>query len=271
MADKQTNTTARAGRQLDITSRFGPIRLACPYIIAPRGGAVERRCWGITRLFHRCGRYGQWKFIYCGDHRWQPFQILFVVFTAIAGLASIYSSGWFSARKVPSTDLWVRITDTSAMTFAGDTAVMPSGTLRGSTSDPRAGVFLFLRVARECWHSTDCLDYPYGSLWNASEASVDAQGNWLAPPCAYPWISLPRPKPVFEYWESIAVATEDPWAIRKKIIPQNCGIDEAALVDVPSLACSEISIELHGIPTDASVSNPLLAPQRRRYCFGRQP
>jgi hypothetical protein len=231
---------------------------------------VNRRCLGITRMFHRCGRYGQWIF-YCEEHHRQPLQILFtLVFTVIAGIASIYSSGWFSVQKAPIRDLWVRVNDTSATTFDGDTTVMPGGNVRGSTSDPTASVFLLLRVARVCWHSIDCLDYPNGNHWNISEAHVDAQGNWYASPCRYPWTSFPQPSPDFEYWEATAVATNDPWAMRRGIVPQNCTIDEGTLTELPSLACSDISIALHGIPTDTSVSNPSLAPQPRRYCFGRE-
>src|ERR1044071_423554 len=51
-----------------------------------------RRCWGVTRSFRRCGRHGAWT-VFCADHRFQPlFALSFLVFTVIAGFASIYSA-----------------------------------------------------------------------------------------------------------------------------------------------------------------------------------
>jgi hypothetical protein len=50
------------------------------------------RCWGITRNLNRCGRDGEWRF-FCSEHRRQPFVwLIFIIFTIIAGIASIYSA-----------------------------------------------------------------------------------------------------------------------------------------------------------------------------------
>src|SRR5260370_11124097 len=54
-----------------------------------------QRCWGWTRNLRRCGREGNWK-LFCDDHRRQPVVAIFIlVFTVVAGAASIYSA-WFS-------------------------------------------------------------------------------------------------------------------------------------------------------------------------------
>ena len=59
-----------------------------------------RRCWGITRNLRRCGRLGNWK-LFCSDHRFQPIGcVFFIVFTVVAGTASIYSA-WFQRKPVP--------------------------------------------------------------------------------------------------------------------------------------------------------------------------
>ena len=51
----------------------------------------QHRCIGITANLRRCGRIGDWRF-FCGDHSRQPLVWLFtLVFTVIAGTASIYS------------------------------------------------------------------------------------------------------------------------------------------------------------------------------------
>jgi hypothetical protein len=54
-----------------------------------------QQCFGLTRTLRRCGRRGSWRF-FCDDHRRQPVAwIFFLVFTVIAGTASIYSA-WFT-------------------------------------------------------------------------------------------------------------------------------------------------------------------------------
>lgn len=56
-----------------------------------------RRCWGVARNLRRCGRYGEWR-LFCSDHHHQPILAAWVLlFTVIAGVASIYSA-WFGAR-----------------------------------------------------------------------------------------------------------------------------------------------------------------------------
>ena len=53
-----------------------------------------RRCWGVTRNFRRCGRYGDWT-LFCHDHRLQPIKAVSVLlFTVLTGIASIQSA-WF--------------------------------------------------------------------------------------------------------------------------------------------------------------------------------
>ena len=49
------------------------------------------RCFGITRNYHRCGRVGNW-FMFCPEHCRQPIAwLFFLIFTILAGSASIYS------------------------------------------------------------------------------------------------------------------------------------------------------------------------------------
>lgn len=49
-------------------------------------------CLGITRNLNRCNRIGDWKF-FCAEHRLQPVVwVTFIIFTVIAGGASIYSA-----------------------------------------------------------------------------------------------------------------------------------------------------------------------------------
>ncbi len=51
----------------------------------------HRRCLGRTKSLARCGRTGKWRF-FCYDHRRQWVSFLsFFVFTAAAGVASLYS------------------------------------------------------------------------------------------------------------------------------------------------------------------------------------
>src|ERR1035438_3344707 len=53
-----------------------------------------RRCWGLTHNLRRCGRHGSWR-LSCHDNRLQPIGwICFLVFTVMAGAASIQSA-WF--------------------------------------------------------------------------------------------------------------------------------------------------------------------------------
>src|ERR1043166_1242884 len=55
----------------------------------------HRRCLGRNRNFRRCSRKGDWRF-FCDDHRRQPLGWVFaLVFTVIAGTASIHSA-WFA-------------------------------------------------------------------------------------------------------------------------------------------------------------------------------
>jgi hypothetical protein len=54
----------------------------------------QNRCWGLVRNLHRCGRVGEWR-LFCHEHRRQPIVWLFVlIFTVVAGIASI-TSAWF--------------------------------------------------------------------------------------------------------------------------------------------------------------------------------
>ena len=51
-----------------------------------------KRCLGITRNLTRCNRMGEWK-LFCEEHKRQPLVwVIFIVFTVIAGTASIYSA-----------------------------------------------------------------------------------------------------------------------------------------------------------------------------------
>jgi hypothetical protein len=53
-----------------------------------------QRCWGLNRNLRRCCRQGDWKFL-CDDHHNQPLVAIFIiVFTVLAGVASIQSA-WF--------------------------------------------------------------------------------------------------------------------------------------------------------------------------------
>jgi len=53
---------------------------------------IKRRCFGITINLHRCSRVGNWTF-FCQEHKKQPIVwFSFLVFTVIAGIASIYSA-----------------------------------------------------------------------------------------------------------------------------------------------------------------------------------
>jgi hypothetical protein len=50
-----------------------------------------RRCWGLTRNLQLCGRRGDWH-LFCDEHRRQSLGwICFLVFTVLAGRASILS------------------------------------------------------------------------------------------------------------------------------------------------------------------------------------
>lgn len=56
---------------------------------------VERRCWGRTRKFVRCGRIGDWLFL-CDEHRLQPYLwvatgAFVVAFTVIPGWPALKS------------------------------------------------------------------------------------------------------------------------------------------------------------------------------------
>jgi len=64
---------------------------------APVPAKTQRRCHGITLALRRCKRQGGWLW-YCPVHERQPLRLAFVlVFTVLAGIASIYS-----ALKPPS-------------------------------------------------------------------------------------------------------------------------------------------------------------------------
>lgn len=50
-----------------------------------------QRCWGLTRNLQFCGRRGNWR-LFCNEHRRQPLGwICFLIFTVLAGTASILS------------------------------------------------------------------------------------------------------------------------------------------------------------------------------------
>jgi hypothetical protein len=50
------------------------------------------RCFGITRNLNRCNRTGEWD-LFCKEHRRQPLVwLVFIIFTVVAGAASIYSA-----------------------------------------------------------------------------------------------------------------------------------------------------------------------------------
>jgi len=67
-----------------------------------KGGSYRLgRCFGITRNVRRCGRFGGWRF-FCDDHRFQPLIWLsFLIFTVVAGTASIYSGFFTSKLETP--------------------------------------------------------------------------------------------------------------------------------------------------------------------------
>jgi hypothetical protein len=62
----------------------------------PVGEKIKRyvilnRCLGITRNLQRCRRVGNWR-MFCAEHRRQPIVwVTFIIFTIIAGSASIYA------------------------------------------------------------------------------------------------------------------------------------------------------------------------------------
>jgi hypothetical protein len=60
-----------------------------------------RQCFGITRNLTRCNRIGTWK-LFCREHRRQPLVWLtFIIFTVIAGTASIYSALQPTRMEIP--------------------------------------------------------------------------------------------------------------------------------------------------------------------------
>lgn len=78
-----------------------------------------RQCYGLTRNFHRCGREGDWRW-FCPEHRRQPIVWLsFILFTVVAGTASIYSA-WFSGESATLREEIGRVrevTETERQTF----------------------------------------------------------------------------------------------------------------------------------------------------------
>jgi hypothetical protein len=65
-----------------------------------------RRCLGITRNLHRCGRTGDWRW-FCHEHRQQPIVWLsFIVFTVAAGGAQLYSTWWPQPQSDPEMARW---------------------------------------------------------------------------------------------------------------------------------------------------------------------
>jgi hypothetical protein len=101
--------------------------------------------------------------------------------------------------------------------------------------------------------------------------SVDAQGNWSGSPCAYPWqssfLATKGITGVFEYWEIIAVATDDGASIKNSINTYDCTIRERDFLIPGRLACSHSVVLLHGY---YGSPHHELDPQPRDYCFGRE-
>jgi hypothetical protein len=67
--------------------------------VDPRRTHIMRRCFALTRNLNRCGRTGGWSF-FCHEHRRQPLiWSSFVLFTVLAGIASIQSAWWHGASR----------------------------------------------------------------------------------------------------------------------------------------------------------------------------
>lgn len=97
-----------------------------------------RRCFGVTRNLNLCGRIGDWRF-FCSEHRRQPLVWLFgIVFTVLAGIASIQSAWWSSQvdyNVIPVVDLSI------GQPFASSTII----TLKNSGTVPIVDVAANIR------------------------------------------------------------------------------------------------------------------------------
>jgi hypothetical protein len=93
---------------------------------------ANRRCWGLSRNLHRCGRAGDW-LLFCDEHSRQPYGwLVFLVFTVVAGTASIQSA-WFQ-RVSPDAPPPTNTRDSSGVAEARAYRLLNKATIRFSST-----------------------------------------------------------------------------------------------------------------------------------------
>jgi hypothetical protein len=162
--------------------------------------------------------------------------------------------------EVKSTSPWVRVTDLSDLTVwavessdGSALTVSPSGTVRGTVSDPRLAVFLAVRLVEASTDSVTvkALRSRDGS-WSISEATVDAVGNWQARNlCFHPHV-YPDSRPDYDFWEVKAFAT----------------FKRQSVIDARGYLCDVASEEIHGLGVVCSEGHIKMRPPKVGFYMG---
>jgi hypothetical protein len=148
--------------------------------------------------------------------------------------------------KVTTTP-WVRVTDIDAMKFSsipaasgGYEVIIPHGIVRGTVSNSRLSVFLLIKEV-----NTKDGDQVSNrtSLWNVTEAVVDAVGNWSGTVCPIEQVRSPK-EPIFGWWEIMALATSEPEPLRERVTEETCSAMAESLFSIREVVCSETNIKM---------------------------
>ncbi len=236
------------------------------------------RCIGRTKSFTRCKNSA--RLLFCHHHRFQPV-VLFLFLSTIIGLyAGIFQDLIFplwkretKARKHEISDSWVRITDTSKIDFqvisgvSGERTIFARGTIKGIVSNPKAHVFLLIREFHRHKIISSRKDWVPSDFWGIQEAVVNASGDWTS--SVYNRILYVENPPDFEYWEIMAISTNNRAVVADNIIPQIMAISHETLMRLSGIISSETVVRMR--PPESGGGYRIdhnLEPKPRIYYFG---
>lgn len=152
---------------------------------------------------------------------------------------------------------WIRISNTADLSYdvraeQGLTRESLKGTLSGTASSGHASIFVLYRVIKDCFHSklpvqgaakgasipTCEARYPETNVWKATEAIVDASGNWTASIEPQDRRFEDEKRPWLEFWQFQAVAVPDREDFRQRLPPWHL-IAQETLDEIRPKRCSE--------------------------------
>lgn len=145
-------------------------------------GKHLRQCHGLTRNLNWCQRTGDWRW-FCPEHRKQPIVwATFLVFTIVAGIASI-RSGFFTSTEHPAPTAVQTINDgQAAITDNAEATILSMVTTSGTNGNPLVRIEMAIRnegsrpiMIRQVLlglSETPSFDLPIYHAWNQEDALV---------------------------------------------------------------------------------------------------